>query len=73
MIILRIVNIAAIFLTLFLHSCSRKWCTRCWADGSSILNVRGSADIRICADSEDELLLLIDYTESIGYECEKND
>jgi len=70
LIIGRVIILVVICLILVLHSCSRTYCARCWASGSSILDIRGSADIRICADDEDQLLELMDYTESMGYECE---
>jgi len=61
-----IISFLIIISGLFFHSCEPRYCAWCYERGT----IHVDREIEICADNEDELLILVDQAEAMGYDCE---
>lgn len=65
----RILTIIVVLSGMFLNSCEPTYCAWCYERGT----IHVDREIEICADDKEELLILIDEAEAMGYDCELKD
>jgi len=55
--------------SLLLYSCEPKYCAWCYEKGT----IHVGREMEICVDYEEDLWILIEQAEAMGYECELKD